>query len=294
MATTRVGLSGWSYSSWKGQFYPEDLAPDQQLAFASREFPSLEINKSFYSLLKPGDYRQWHDDTPGRFRFAVKGSRYITHQKKLNDPAAGLANFLASGLLALEEKLGPILWQLPGNLHFHAERIKAFLDVLPRDTDQASRRAHRHDQRIAGRAQLQSRRRHRIRHALEVRHESFFVPEFIDLLHKHRVALVVSDSADWPRAEDQTAGFAYLRLHGSRTTYASRYTDRELDDWAERIGQWEQGESPPKARTVTGRPPPPRKGRDVYVYFDNDQEGHAPRDARRLAERLDRNDRNQS
>lgn len=289
MAKIRVGLSGWSYSSWKGAFYPEDLDSDRLLAFASRRFDSLEINKSFYSLLKPRDYRQWYADTPRGFRFAVKGSRYITHQKKLKDPEAGLANFFASGVLALEEKLGPVLWQLPGNLHFDQGRIAAFLEVLPRETGEAGRLARRHDRRLTGRAQLRSRRRHRIRHALEVRHESYFVPAFVDLLREHGVALVVSDSADWPRIEDQTAGFAYLRLHGSRTTYASRYTGRELDDWSERIRRWTKGQSGPEprgARTVTGRPPPPRKGRDVYVYFDNDQDAHAPRDARRLAGRL--------
>lgn len=286
MAKVRVGLSGWSYDSWRGEFYPQDLPRRRQLAYASRRFSSLEINGSFYSLLQPATYERWYEQTPSDFRFALKGSRFITHNKNLKNVHTPLANLLASGVLALREKLGSIVWQLPASLKFDAERIDSFLELLPHDTEQAARLARQHDGRVRGRSLARIDTRRRLRHAIEVRNESFFCPEFIRLLRRHGIALVVSDSADWPLREDVAAGWMYIRLHGSRATYASRYRDDELDDWARRIALWHDASEPEAASRITDRKPPKRKGRDVYVYFDNDQHGHAPRDALRLQERL--------
>ena len=286
MAKVRVGLSGWSYDGWRGEFYPDDLPRRRELEYASRRFSSLEINGSFYSLLEPDTYRGWYERTPSDFRFAVKGSRFITHNKRLKDPVTPLANFLASGVLALKEKLGPIVWQLPPSFGFDAERIGAFLDALPRDTEAAARLAARHDSRVAGRSHTEIERRRRLRHALEVRDESFFCPEFVRLLRRSGTALVFSDSADWPLREEVTAGWIYIRLHGSRETYASPYKDEELKNWARKIAAWHDARQPEAAKRITERKPPRRKGRDVYVYFDNDQHAHAPRDADRLLERL--------
>jgi uncharacterized protein YecE (DUF72 family) len=286
MAKIRIGVSGWSYKSWVKSFYPEDLPRRAQLAHLTGRLDTVEINGSFYSLQKPESYAAWREDSPRGFVYAVKGSRFITHNKKLGQAGTALANFLASGLLALEDRLGPILWQLPASLRFDEGRIAEFLNMLPTDTEELGRFAQAHDHRMKGRSLIEPDRNRRVRHALEVRHESYCVPEFVRLLRDRGVALVVSDSPTWPLIEEVTAGFLYVRLHGSRRLYASRYTDRELDRWAERIKMWSGGGNPADAARITELAPPRRKSRDVYVYFDNDQEAHAPHDALRLRERL--------
>ena len=286
MGSTRIGVSGWSYDSWRERFYPGDLPKSRRLHYASRCFNSIEINGSFYSLLEPRTYQRWYEETPAGFRFAVKGSRFITHNKKLKDIETPLANFLASGLLALQEKLGPIVWQLSEKLAFDEDRTSQFLSLLPRDTESAARLARRHDQRVEGRNLTRIGRNRRLRHAIEVRHESFFTPGFARIARRTGTAIVFSDSADWPLTEEITAGFIYIRLHGSDETYASRYSEAELDRWARRIRLWRRAEQPEDAETITDRQPPRRKSRDVYVYFDNDQGANAPHDALRLLERL--------
>lgn len=286
MPDLRVGISGWTYAGWRKDFYPKGLPARRELWYASRHLNSIEINGSFYSLQKPDTYQRWYEETPDGFRFAVKGSRYITHNKKLRDIESALANFLASGILRLEEKLGPLLWQLSPRFRFDEERIGEFFSALPRDTAEAARIAKRHDHRLNGRAWTTSRRKRKLRHAIEPRHESFFCEPFVRLCRRYDVAIVFSDSASWPSTEEVTAGFVYLRLHGSQETYASRYTDEELDWWAERIRLWQAGKEPPDARRCTDLPPRRHRSRDAYIYFDNDAKVHAPRDAQRLAERL--------
>lgn len=287
MSKVRVGTSGWSYDSWRGAFYPEGLPHRRELEYASRKLDSIEVNGSFYSLLKPETYESWYGQTPRGFRLAVKGSRFITHNKKLRDPEVPLANFLASGVLCLADKLGPIVWQLPEQLGFDEKRFDAFLELLPHDTREAAKLASRHDERLEGRSFTKVEARHRLRHALEVRTEGLLTPELAGLARRHGVALVVSDAADWPLTEELTAGFVYVRLHGSKKTYASRYPDGELDRWAKKIAAWNEGAEPSTPQHITDREPPRRKTRDVYVYFDNDQNAHAPEDALRLRERLD-------
>jgi uncharacterized protein YecE (DUF72 family) len=283
---TRIGISGWTYAGWRGDFYPAGLPIREELPFASRRFNSIEINGSFYSLQRPDSYRRWFESTPAGFTFAVKGSRFITHNKKLGGVETALANFFASGILRLEEKLGPILWQLPPQLKFREERVEEFFSLLPRTTSDAVRLGEKHDHRVADRSWTTAARTRPIRHAIEPRHESFFDLRFARLCRRRGIAIVFSDSASWPYTEEVTAGFVYLRLHGSRETYASRYSDGELDWWAHRIRAWREGRQPADARTFTDLKPPVRKGRDVYVYFDNDAKVHAPRDAVRLADRL--------
>ncbi len=281
-----IGVSGWSYDGWKGPFYPRDLPNTRRLHYASRRFSSLEINGSFYSLLKPSTYEAWCGETPAGFRFAVKGSRFITHNKKLKDPERPLANFLASGVLALQDRLGPFVWQLPAGVRFEADRLEAFLGLLPHDMRAARALARKHDERVTGRSRIPRGDNHRLRHALEVRHPSFLVSECVRLLRRHGTALVFADSGDWPYVEELTAGFVYLRLHGSPHTYASGYGRRRLDHWARRIRSWRAGRQPRDAHTITSRKPPRRQSRDIYIYFDNDQHAHAPRDAQRLQEVL--------
>lgn len=283
----RVGISGWSYAGWRGVFYPEGLARRRELEYASRKVDSIEINGSFYSLQRPTSYRRWYEETPPGFVFAVKGSRYITHMKKLKGVERPLANFFASGVLRLGEKLGPILWQFPSNLRFDPARFEAFLSLLPKTTDEAATLARRHDARLKGRAWTHADVKLPVCHAFEVRHESFLVPEFAALLRRHGAALVFADTARvWPYTEEVTADFIYARLHGAEHLYASGYTDAQLDWWAERIRVWHRGGEPRDARRISDEKPPGEGGRDVYVYFDNDARARAPFDAMRLAERL--------
>jgi len=283
----RIGISGWRYEPWRGVFYPRGLAQRSELAFASRMLPTIEINGSFYSLQRPQSYAAWHAETPPGFVFAVKGSRYITHMLKLRGIDAALANFFASGVLRLHEKLGPILWQFPPQLGFDAERFAAFFAALPRDTAAALALAERHDERLAGRAFLAIDRARPLRHAVEIRHPSFVDPTFVALLRRHRIALVVADTAGrWPLVEDLTADFVYVRLHGDEELYASGYGDAALDRWATRIATWRRGGQVADARLASSKPAPARARRDVYVYFDNDVKVHAPYDAAHLAARL--------
>ncbi|HEY0671797.1 MAG TPA: DUF72 domain-containing protein [Longimicrobiales bacterium] len=287
MSDLRVGISGWTYAGWRGVFYPPDITQKRELEYASRQLNSIEINGTFYSLQRASSFQTWYDATPPRFQFALKGSRFITHMKKLKEVDIALANFFASGVLLLREKLGPILWQFPPQLAFNEEKFAGFLELLPRTTTEAARLARKHDDRLKGRAVLKADKERTLRHAFEVRHESFLDERFVELLRKHRVALVFADTAGlWPYAEDVTADFIYIRLHGASELYTSGYSDDELDHWAARIKSWSAGRQPRAAALITTSPPPRRAQRDVYVYFDNDRKVRAPFDALRLAERL--------
>ena len=287
MAHLRIGISGWTYAGWRGVFYPPDVARKHELEYASRQMNSIEINGTFYSLQYPSSFRSWYEATPPRFQFAVKGSRFITHMKKLKAVNTALANFFASGVLLLKEKLGPILWQFPPQLAYHEEKFANFLELLPKTTSAASRLARKHDDRVTGRAAIKADADRPIRHAFEVRHDSFLNESFVQMLRKHRAALVFADTAGlWPYAEDVTADFVYIRLHGASELYTSGYRDEELDHWAERIRKWSRGSEPRDAALTSTSSPPKRAERDVYVYFDNDRKVRAPFDATRLAERL--------
>ena len=287
MARIRIGISGWRYPPWRGVFYPKDIVQRDELPYASRRFHSIELNGSFYSLQTPRSYARWREQTPRGFRFAVKAPRFITHVRRLRDVREPLANFFASGLFALEEKLGPILWQFPASLHFDHDLFARFFESLPHDTQTASRLAARHDAHVKGRARIAIDRTRRLHHAIEIRHESFLDASFITLLREHDIALVVADTAGkWPYVEEVTAGFMYLRLHGDKQLYTSGYTETALDRWAARIRAWHAGSQPGDAARVIEAPPSPRKSRDVYCYFDNDVKVHAPFDAIRLAELL--------
>lgn len=283
----RIGISGWRYAPWRGVFYPGGLPQRSELEFAANRFGSIEINGSFYSLQSPESYAAWHDATPDDFIFAVKGPRYLTHILRLRNLNIPLANFLASGVLRLRAKLGPILWQLPPTFRYDAELLEAFFKTLPRTTRQALSIARRRDvARMRGRSALSIDEDRPMRHAIEVRHDSFCDEAFLRQLRRHRIALVVADTAGrWPFVEDVTAGFMYLRLHGDTELYASGYGDAALDRWAERINAWVQGREPADARRIGGEWPK-HKRRDVYCYFDNDAKVHAPFDALSLMAKL--------
>ena len=269
MARVWIGTSGWRYPSWRGVFYPPGLAQRRELAHLAGRMGTVEINGSFYSLQRPASFRAWAAETPDDFVFAVKGSRYLTHLRRLRDVRVPLANFLASGLLALGPKLGPVLWQLPARQRFDAGLVEEFLALLPRSTGEAAHLAGEHDTRLDGRAETVTDADRPLRHALEVRHESFRDPAAVELLRRRDVALVVADTAGvFPYLEEVTAGFVYVRLHGDTELYAGGYAPAALDRWAGRVGAWRAA------------------GLDVHVYFDNDAGARAPFDAIALAERV--------
>jgi uncharacterized protein YecE (DUF72 family) len=283
-----IGISGWRYKGWRGVFYPEKLPQRRELEFASRRFNTIELNGSFYSLQKPQSFAHWHDQTPQDFVFSIKGSRYITHMLRLRNIEGALANFFAQGVLAFQAKLGPILWQLPPNFNFEPGRLEDFFALLPKTRSQAADLARNHDERLKDRSWFDVPRDAPLRHALEIRHESFVSETFIKLLRRYDIGLVVADTVEWPLLMDVTSNFVYCRLHGSEELYASGYEADALDIWANRVVTWAQGGEVHDGRKASTRSARRRKRRDVFVYFDNDIKVRAPFDAEQLSARVAR------
>lgn len=276
----RAGISGWRYPPWRRNFYPQDVTQDHELAYASRQLRTIELNGSFYSLQSPKSYKTWYETTPGDFVFAVKGGRYITHTRRLKNCEAPLGSFFASGILHLREKLGPILWQLPPTFLYRAEVLEDFFKILPRDFRQAAKLAQKSDRLEPDVPRPLPKQK--IQHVLEVRHPSFENPEFIELLRKHDISLVFADTAGkWPYMEDVTGEVIYLRLHGDQELYVSGYSKASIAFWAKRIRAWSNNERPTPDFTL-GEAPAKKRERPVYVYFDNDEKIHAPFDAQAL------------
>ncbi|HKX75170.1 MAG TPA: DUF72 domain-containing protein [Acidimicrobiia bacterium] len=267
----RIGVSGWSYQHWRGLFYPADLPARSQLDYVIEKFNTVEINRTFYSLGRPSWYRSWYDKAPDNYRYAIKGSRFITHLKSLRDVDVPLANFFASGPIELRAKLGPVLWQLPAERDPGMEAIEKFLALLPTSLGEMGRRASHHQ--LKGEASTKPAiHGHAVRHALELRHRPKYFDSLLELLTARGVALVVSHSSRWPCFEHHTTDFDYVRLHGPGALYASAYPTTQLEEWASKVLRW-SGE--------TDRPS--QGARDVYVYFDNDGHAYAPRQAEQLA-----------
>lgn len=265
-----VGTSGWTYPYWRGDFYPGDLVQRRELEYLAERTTTVEINASFYSLQRPSSYRRWAEATPDDYVLAVKGSRYVTHMLRLRNARTGLANFYASGVLALGARTGPFLWQLPEHLELDADVLGAFLASLPRTTSEAADLAREHDAKVAEDRVLTSCDvALPLRHALEPRHPSFVGPEGLAVLRAHDVALVVADSGGrFPEVDEVTSDHVYVRLHGPDGRYDGGYDNQSLDAWASRCRDWSG------------------LGLDVEVYFNNDGHSHAPHDARRLLDRL--------
>lgn len=270
----RIGTSGWIYSHWRGVFYPKDLPASRWLTFLSSRLPSVEINGTFYSLTTPRACDRWRSQVPSDFVFAVKGSRYITHMKKLRDVRPALANFFASGILRLGAQLGPILWQIPPVLRFEPAVAERFLALLPRDVRSAERLARRHDARVTGRAAVTAPdgRDRKLLYAWEARHESWMSDAATRLLSRWDDALVWADTGGkHPETPAQTSRtLAYVRLHGEQRIYEGHYSADALDSWARRARAWV------------------REGKQVAIYFDNDRGGAAALDAVRLRSALGR------
>lgn len=268
-------------------FYPKDLTQKRELEFASRAFPTIEINGSFYSLQHPASYQNWYETTPSNFVFAIKGGRYITHMLRLREVEHALANFFASGIFNLREKIGPFLWQFPPQFRYDEARFETFFKMLPRDLHSALRIARRRDARMTGRCRLAVHDDMPLRHAVEIRHESFADERFVAQLRRHGIALVIADTAGkWPYFEDVTADFMYLRLHGDAELYVSGYTDEALERWASRIRLWSAAAEPEDAVRISSTPAARRRARDIYCYFDNDVKVRAPIDAHNLMRKL--------
>jgi uncharacterized protein YecE (DUF72 family) len=284
----RIGVSGWRYPPWRGEFYPDGLRQADELTYAAEMLPTVEINGSFYSLQMPSSYRRGTRQTPTEFVFSVKGGRFITHMKRLRDIDKPLANFFASGLFNLKEKLGPVLWQFPPNMKYQADLFDDFICKLPHDTAAALTLARARDARMTGRAALSIDAVRPLRHAIEIRNETFLDPNFIGLLRRHNIALVIADTGErWPQPHDVTADFLYLRLHGATELYRSRYSDAELRCWADRLRAWRAGDQPEDGLRVMPDAKVQRIPRDVFCYFDNTDKLYAPKNARRLMQMLD-------
>jgi uncharacterized protein YecE (DUF72 family) len=270
----RVGISGWVYAPWRGKFYPDKLPQRRELEFASRQLPTIELNGSFYGPQKPKTWQAWHDATPEGFVLSVKGPKFITQVRRLRDVHVPLANFFASGVANLGRRLGPILWQLPPTLPYDPALLEAFLELLPMDTRAAGALARQHDEK-AGKDTVvdfaaANGNAGALRHALEVRHQSYLDPSLPKLLRKYGVALVSADTGGrWPELLEATADFCYFRLHGAdEKLYVSGYTDAQLKEWARNIKRASDGK------------------RDVFCYFDNTMKEYAPLNALRLMKML--------
>ena len=280
----RIGISGWRYAGWRGVFYPKGLPQRRELEFAARNFDTVEINGTFYGLQRPESFTDWVQQSPEGFVFSVKGSRFITHMLKLRETRVPLANFFGSGVLRLGAKFGPLLWQFPPQMRLDRERFETFFKLLPRSHREAATLMRRHADRLREDLRFQVKKDAPLRHCVEIRHESFVVPEFVELLRHYDVGLVVADTVEWPLLMDVSSDFVYCRLHGSEQLYTSGYEDAGLDQWAKRILTWAQGGQPVGQRADSNDAKV--KPRDVYVYFDNDAKVRAPFDAKGLKERI--------
>ena len=270
MAKPWIGISGWTFPGWKGPFYPDDLVQRKYLEFASQRLNSIEINGTFYSLQKPTSFRHWYRETPKDFIFAVKAPQFITHVLRLKEVAEPLANFFASGLLCLKQKLGPILWQFPPNVMLKDDRFEKFLKLLPHNSKGAAKLARKHGEKVEGRAYTEAKEDFPVRHAFEFRHKSFLNKDFCDLMRAHNVAFVFAHQGGEgaPYTEEPTANFIYVRFHGEGKPYVKGYPDREISRWAKKVVAWN------KAKL------------DSYLYFSNEAKVYSPAGAMKLMQRL--------
>ncbi|MDX3905062.1 MAG: DUF72 domain-containing protein [Pigmentiphaga sp.] len=259
----RVGIGGWVFEPWRGNFYPAGLAQSRELDYASRHVTSIEINGTYYGTQKPASFARWHDETPEDFVFALKGPRFATNRRVLAEAGPSIEKFLASGVVELKDKLGPINWQFPPTKKFDPDDFGAFLSLLPAEYEGRS-----------------------LRHAVEVRHESFATPDFVELLRTHGVAVVMADKEGVPHLHDVTAPFVYVRLQSAREDRKSGYSPADLDAWAERARAWAAGKEPADLPRLSGAMPGPPRTRDVFVYMINGFKPKAPAAAMALLERL--------
>jgi uncharacterized protein YecE (DUF72 family) len=258
----RAGIGGWNYEPWRGLFYPAGLAHSRELHYASRQVSAIEINSTYYGTQKPATFAKWRSDTPDDFVFSLKASRYATNRRVLAEAGESIQRFIGSGIEELGDKLGPIVWQFAPTKQFDAADFGAFLGLLP--------------ERVGTCA---------LRHALDVRHASFAVPEFVKLARQHCAAIVCTDAEKFPLLADLTSDFTYARLMRSEAHIDTGYTAQALHRWAERAAVWAAGGTPQDLPRQAASAPA-KKPRDVFVYFIDGAKERAPAAARALLERL--------
>ncbi|MES1203511.1 MAG: DUF72 domain-containing protein [Pseudomonadota bacterium] len=249
--TIRAGIGGWTFEPWRGTFYPAGLKKADELKFASRALTAIEINGTFYATQKPTSFRKWHDETPDGFMFSVKANRFCTNRRELAGAKDSIEHFIGSGLDELKGKLGPILWQFMPTKKFDPDDFEAFLALLPRKLGALP-----------------------LRHAVEVRHESFVNADFVNLVRNYGAAIVLAESEDYPMIADATADFVYLRLQQSQEKYADGYAPAALKAWAARAKTWAKGDAPDDLDTLA--PAAPAKARDVFAFFISGDKVKAP------------------
>lgn len=279
--TIRLGTAGWVFEPWRKSFYPEGLKQKDELAYAGARLGNIEINSTFYSHQKPQSFQNWAAQVPENFVFTVKGHQLVTHIKRLKDVEQPLAGFFASGVIALGARLGPFCWQLPPNMKYDAERLEAFLALLPQTPEALLALAAR-SENGKNPPYLDATGITRVRHAIEVRSESFATPEFVAQLRRHNVALVVADTAAWPYL-DQTADFSYARLQGAPG--AESYSEAERDSRAGWLATWAEGRAVADGPYLTAPEENPAP-RDVFAFFVSTDKEHAPHNARAVMARL--------
>ena len=265
----RIGVGGWTYEPWRGTFYPPALAHKRELEYAASRLTSIEINGTFYGSQKPASFVRWREETPAGFTFALKAPRYATHRRALSGAGPTIERFLGGGVLELKDKLGPINWQLMPTTKFDPADCEAFLKLLPRSHE--------------GRA---------LRHAIEVRHDSFRAAEFVDMARHYGVAIVIAGDSEYPQIADVTASFVYARLMGTQAREALGYSPTALDVWAERARIWAKGDTPQDLQTIA----PGRGGRldrDVYLYIISGHKVANPAAAQALIGRMGSRDASQ-
>ncbi len=266
MGVIRIGIGGWTYAPWRGSFYPGELAQKRELEYAGRRLTSIEINGTYYGAQKPESFVKWRDETPDGFVFSVKAPRFVMNRNVLAGAGSTIARFLASGVLELREKLGPINWQFLPTKRFEPADFEAFLNLLPKEA--------------GGRA---------LRHAVEVRHESFRCADFISLVREHGVAVVTAADSPYPQIADATASFVYSRIMGTRASEVSGYSDAALDLWAARARAWACG-TVPEGLECIGPRSADGKPRDVYLYVIGGHKARNPAAAMALIRRTGRAD----
>ncbi|WP_033073948.1 DUF72 domain-containing protein [Sphingopyxis sp. MWB1] len=240
-----IGIGGWTYEPWRGTFYPPKHPQKRELEYAGQHLTGIEINGTYYGSQKPESFANWATSVPDGFRFSVKASRFCTNRKQLGEGAASVEKFLTQGLTRLGDRLGPILWQFMATKKFERDDFARFLDLLPEAQDGLP-----------------------LRHALEVRHESFCDAAFVDLARERNMAIVLADSDEFPRIDEATADFRYARLQRSVETVETGYTDADLAQWATRLGDWE------------------KEGSDTYLFFIAGAKLRNPAAAQALIARL--------
>ncbi len=259
----RVGVGGWTFEPWRGTFYPKGLAQKRELEYAGQHLTSIEINGTYYGSQKPESFARWREETPAGFVFSVKGTRFSTNRRVLAEAGQSVERFLTSGILELKEKLGPINWQFLPTKQFDPEDFEAFLKLLP--------------------ASLEG---HSLRHVVEVRHQSFRVPEFIALLREYRIACVLTDKDSFPEIPDVTAPFVYARLQRAAEKVETGYAPKALDEWTKRARLWAGGDTPSDLVVIAPPEKSPPKSRDVFIYMINGFKPKAPAAAMALIAKL--------